>query len=111
MTTPFHRAVLMEGDCMVHALRLVCCAWVFSQIYFQHFIHVRSLIEYHDFSRWFLPLKGTETRNNWAVYVAFVQYFIVLVDLTVSFVVISAQGEPFDIVMNSMAFTFIAEIG
>ncbi|CAK0834614.1 unnamed protein product [Prorocentrum cordatum] len=88
MTTPFHRAVLMKGDCMVHILRLVCCAWVFSQIYFQHFVPVQSLIEYHDFSRWFLPLKGAETRNNWAVCVAFIQYSIVLIDLTVSFVVI-----------------------
>merc|ERR1712187_352275 len=75
------------------------------------FESVRALFQYHDFSRWFLPLKGETVRNGWAIFLPFTQFFIVLVVATVSFVVISAQAEPFDIVMNSLAFTFISEVG
>ncbi|CAK0873646.1 unnamed protein product, partial [Prorocentrum cordatum] len=108
---PFFDAVLTEGSAIVYMLRFICCSWVFSQMYFQHFESVRSLIAYHDFSRWFIPLKGMEVRNNWAIGIAFVQYGVILVVTTVSFVIVFAQKDPFDIVMNSLAFTFIAEVG
>eukprot|EP00930_Biecheleria_cincta_P004370 TRINITY_DN105285_c0_g1_i1.p1 TRINITY_DN105285_c0_g1~~TRINITY_DN105285_c0_g1_i1.p1 ORF type:complete len:414 (-),score=67.27 TRINITY_DN105285_c0_g1_i1:70-1287(-) len=110
-TVPFHAAVLVAGGPLVQGLRAVCCSWVFSQVYFRDFASVKALLGYHDFSRWFVPLKGQEVRNSWAVIIPFLQYSVVLIVATVSFLVICAFDEPFDIVMNSLAFTFIVEVG
>lgn len=110
-STRYYDSILKEGDASIYILRLICCIWVFSQIYLQAFENVRSLLLYHDFSCWFLPIKGESLRNSWAVGLALMQYLIILVVCTVSFVIICAQAEAFDIVMNSLAFTFIAEVG
>ncbi|CAE8593381.1 unnamed protein product, partial [Polarella glacialis] len=40
-----------------------------------------------------------------------IQFLVILVVTTVSFLIICALDQPFDIVMNSLAFTFIAEVG
>ncbi|CAE7430784.1 unnamed protein product [Symbiodinium natans] len=109
--TEFYHLVLASGNYVVLMLRLVCCSWVFSQVYLQEFSSVRALLRYHDFSRWFLPLKGEVVRNSWAICVPIVQYIVLMCVTTVSFLVICAFDEPFDIVMNSLAFTFIAEVG
>lgn len=108
---PYYDSILKEGDPCIYFLRLICCVWVFSQVYLQEFSNVRSLLLYHDFSLWFLPIKGEPTRNGWAICLPIIQYFVVLIVCTVSFVIICAQAEAFDIVMNSLAFTFIAEVG
>merc|ERR1712118_449144 len=65
----------------------------------------------HNFSCWFLPLKGQEVRNSWAVCVPMMQYGVMLVVLSVSFLIVFAHDEPLDIVMDSLGFTFIAEVG
>lgn len=109
--TEFYHLVFASGNYVILILRLVCCTWVFSQVYLQEFSSVRALLRYHDFSRWFLPLKGEVVRNSWAICVPMIQYIVLMCVTTVSFLVICAFDEPFDIVMNSLAFTFIAEVG
>lgn len=108
--TPFHDAVFLAGGPLVLVLRGICSTWVFAQIYFQEFSSVKALLSYHDFSQWFLPLKQQTVHNGWAVMIPLIQYAVLLVVATVSFLVICAFDEPFDIVMNSLAFTFIAEV-
>ena len=36
-------------------------------------LKVRALLRYHDFSRWFIPLKGEEVRNGWAIGIPIIQ--------------------------------------
>jgi len=110
-STRYYDSILKEGDASIYILRLICCVWVFSQLYLQEFSNVQSLLLYHDFSLWFLPIKGETIRNGWAIGLPLIQYSVILVVCTVSFVIICAQAEAFDIVMNSLAFTFIAEVG
>eukprot|EP00435_Cladocopium_sp_Y103_P019849 s2075_g4.t2 len=71
---------------------------------------------------------GQEVRNSWAICIPIIQYLVLQCITIVSFLVICAFDEPFDtwivrkpcergenvnwdIVMNSLAFTFIAEVG
>jgi len=110
-SSPFYDQILIDGDWIVIGLRFICCTWVFSQMYLQHFENVRSLLRYHDFSCWFLPLKESQAQNGWVIVIPVLQYAIIFVVTTVSFLMICAQKEPFDIVMNSLAFGFIAEVG
>ncbi|CAK9001447.1 Uncharacterized protein SCF082_LOCUS6929 [Durusdinium trenchii] len=110
-STEFYHQVLATGNLTIFVLRFVCCTWVFSQVYLQEFGSVRALLRYHDFSRWFIPLKGEEVRNSWAICIPLIQYVVLQCITIVSFLVICAFDEPFDIVMNSLAFTFIAEVG
>lgn len=109
--TPFYNAVLTQGTLAIYVLRLICCAWVFSQVYFGGFNDVTALFEYHDFSRWFIPLKGYTVQNSWALCFPLIQFSVMLVVTVVSFVMICSMNEAFDIVLNSLAFTFIAEVG
>eukprot|EP00927_Polykrikos_kofoidii_P050755 TRINITY_DN44638_c0_g1_i1.p1 TRINITY_DN44638_c0_g1~~TRINITY_DN44638_c0_g1_i1.p1 ORF type:complete len:435 (+),score=37.34 TRINITY_DN44638_c0_g1_i1:64-1305(+) len=108
---PFYNSVWRDGGLLVNCVRLTCCSWVFAFMYFEHFVSVQKLVRYHDFSCWFLPLKHHKVTNSWAIAIAIAQYFVLLVVTTVSFCIIFAQSEPFEIVMDSLAFTFIAEVG
>lgn len=110
-STEFYHQVFASGNATVFLLRFICCTWVFSQVYLQEFRSVRALLRYHDFSRWFLPLKGEEVRNSWTICIPIIQYMVLQCITIVSFLVICTFDEPFDIVMNSLAFTFIAEVG
>jgi hypothetical protein len=110
---PFYNAILTDGDFFGYVLRFVCCTWVFSQMYLQHFQNIRLLLSYHDFSCWFVQLKHTDKKNGqgWVLCIPMIQFAIVFVVTMVSFLIICAQKEAFDIVLNSLAFTFIAEVG
>lgn len=109
-SVPFYNAVLQGGGVVVYLLRCICCSWVFSQAYLQEFERVQALLQYHDFSSWFLPLKGESVRNRWSVCIPILQYTVLLAVTMVSFLIICAQDDPTDIVMNSLAFTFITEV-
>mmetsp|Transcript_158640 Transcript_158640/g.280188 ORF Transcript_158640/g.280188 Transcript_158640/m.280188 type:complete len:419 (-) Transcript_158640:157-1413(-) len=110
-STLYYDAILTGGEFTIYLLRLICCIWVFSQIYLQQFASIRSLLAYHDFSCWFLPLKGETLGHGWTIVLPLIQYVVLLVVATVSFVILCAQDEAFDVVMNTLAFTFIAEVG
>eukprot|EP00932_Pfiesteria_piscicida_P005202 SRR837773.15108.p1 GENE.SRR837773.15108~~SRR837773.15108.p1 ORF type:complete len:496 (-),score=16.62 SRR837773.15108:113-1399(-) len=110
-SVPFYDAVLLEGTSTIFLLRLVCCAWQFGQVYFEDFDSIRRLFRYHDFSQWFLPVKGEDLRPSYVLIIPLIQFAVLLIVTTVSFMVLCAQTEAFDIVMNSLAFTFIAQVG
>lgn len=109
--TPFYNAVLTDGNACIYLLRLICCAWVFSQVYFGTFTDVTILFQYHDFSHWFIPLKGYTVQNSWALCFPLIQFSAMLIVTVVSFIMICSMNEAFDIVLNSLAFTFITEVG
>jgi hypothetical protein len=109
--TMFYDSVLKEGSLFIYLLRIVCCAWVFSQVYFQGFGNVSDLLDYHDFSYFYLPAKGYTPSNHWAICFPLIQYSILVVVTCVSFIMICSISEAFDIVLNSLAFTFITEVG
>lgn len=109
-STPFydgacrgHTNRVLAPDCLLHL--------VFSQVYFDGCESVRALFDYHDFSRWFLSVKGEIVRKGWTICFPLIQFTVMLIVAMVSFVIICFTNEPFDIVMNSLAFIFIIEIG
>jgi len=107
----FYNAVLKDGSLFVYLLRIVCCAWVFCQIYFEGFSNVSTLLDYHDFSYFFIEKKGYTPTNRWAICFPLIQYAVLVVVACVSFLLICSISEAFDIVMNALAFTFITEVG
>merc|ERR1712048_1126108 len=92
----YYDSILQGGDRSIYTLRLICCVWVFSHLYLQQFRNVQSLLLYHDFSCWFLPLKKEPVRNGWVIAIPFIQYLVLLVVVTVSFVIICSQEEDFE---------------
>eukprot|EP00931_Biecheleriopsis_adriatica_P106781 TRINITY_DN81168_c0_g1_i1.p1 TRINITY_DN81168_c0_g1~~TRINITY_DN81168_c0_g1_i1.p1 ORF type:complete len:414 (+),score=54.64 TRINITY_DN81168_c0_g1_i1:39-1244(+) len=111
IATHFYDAVLTSGSPCIQLVRVICCIWVFSQVYLQNFSSVTRLLNYNDFSQWYIPVKGQTIRNRWAICLPLIQYFVMLVVTVVSFVIICSMREAFDIVLNSLAFTFITEVG
>lgn len=93
-------------------LQIVSCAWVVTQVYFRDFTNVTKLFQYRDFNIWFLPHKGetTSRKQDLFLLIPFIQWALSTAIVCVSCVVICGFDEAFDIVMNSLAFTFIAEV-
>lgn len=53
-----------KADSMVVVLQLACCIWVLVHSYFKDFDNVEALLQYRDFSRWFVVWKGETLRDN-----------------------------------------------
>lgn len=53
-----------KADPLVVVLQLACCIWVLVHSYFKDFDNVAALLQYRDFSRWFVVWKGESLRNN-----------------------------------------------
>ena len=104
-------ASLSEGYLLLPVLQLVCCVWVTVQVYFVDFQSVRALLEFRDFNRWLLPLKGETLRDNsWVVAIPLIQYALGVAIVSISCCIICASTSGFDAVMNSLAFTFITTV-
>ena len=104
-------ASLSEGYLLLPVLQLVCCVWVTVQVYFVDFQSVKALLEFRDFNRWLLPLKGETLRDNsWVVAIPLIQYALGVAIVSISCVIICASTSGFDAVMNSLAFTFITTV-
>lgn len=87
------------------------CVWVLTHSYFRDFRRVESLLVYRDFNRWFLPEKGEVLQSNgWVLAIPLLQWALSMSIVTVSWCMICGFDDAFDVVMNSMAFTFIAEV-
>lgn len=109
--TPFYENIFGVGDVRIYVLQVVCCVWVTVQVYFTDFKNVAALLEYRDFNRWLLPLKGEELRNNsWVLLIPLLQYMLAVGVVAVSCCVTCGYVNAFDIVLNSLAFTFISQI-
>jgi hypothetical protein len=93
-------------------LQLVCCSWVIVQVYFSQFTAVVALFRYRDFNTWFLPCKGeaVSAQHSFWLVIPFMQWIMCTAIACVSVVVICGFSSAFDAVMNSLAFTFIAEV-
>lgn len=109
--TPFFKNIFGEASGWIHILRVVCCVWVTVQVYFTDFKNVDALLQYRDFNRWLLPLKGEELRNNqWVMLIPLLQYLLAVGVVAVSCCVTCGYINAFDIVLNSLAFTFISQV-
>jgi len=72
---------------------------------------VVDLLRYRDFNRWLLPLKGEELRaNGWVLFIPLLQYTLGLGVVIVSCTVTCGTMDAFEIVLNSLAFTFISQV-
>eukprot|EP00041_Stephanoeca_diplocostata_P029250 m.858809 g.858809 ORF g.858809 m.858809 type:complete len:394 (+) comp23525_c0_seq1:370-1551(+) len=101
----------LAGSCTLTTLQIVCCIWVMTHSYFRDFQHVQSLLQYRDFSRWFLPRKGEVLRkNSWVLLIPAMQWVLSTAIVSVSWCLIAGYSDPVDVVLNSMAFTFINEV-
>ena len=108
--TYFYQNVLM-GGIGHHMLKFVCIAWVTTQIYHKDFRNVASLLEFRDFNRWLLPIKGEEPEQNvYVMLIPAIQYTLSILILSVSCAIIIGTSTAFDIVLNSLAFTFISDV-
>merc|ERR1711957_806366 len=75
--------VLVKGSWITNALRFVCCVWVYAKLAFKEMYDVCDLLNYHDFSHWFMRVKGEEA-IAWEKGLIFplVQYVVSLVLVT-----------------------------
>jgi len=107
----FYQNTFAAGGLAINVLKLVCCVWVSVQVYFVDFQNVCALLQYRDFNRWLLPLKKEELRHNyWVLVIPVVQYILAVSIVSVSCSIICGYDKAFDIVLNSLAFTFISQV-
>ena len=107
----FYYTNMFTGDAQHIFLQLVCCVWVTVQVYFVDFRNVAALLRFRDFIRWLQPLKGEEVRSNgWVMFIPLLQYALGLLVVLVSCTVTCGTGDAFEVVLNSLAFTFISQV-
>lgn len=81
------------------------------QVYFVDFTEVVHLLKFRDFNRWMLPHKGEVLRDNgWVLAIPLLRYVLATGVVAVSCCVTCGYDDAFDIVLNSLAFTFISEV-
>jgi len=62
--------------------------------------------------RWLLPHKGESLQDNgWVLVIPLLRYVLATGVVAVSCCVTCGYTDAFDIVLNSLAFTFISEVG
>lgn len=102
---------MLTGDAQHTFLQVVCCVWVTVQVYYVDFQNVASLLRFRDFIRWLQPQKGESLRSNsWVMLIPMLQFALGLLVVLVSCTVTCGTEEPFDVVLNSLAFTFISQV-
>lgn len=110
ISTYFYNNIL-TGDAQHTLLQLVCCVWVTVQVYHVDFANVASLLQFRDFIRWLQPQKGeTLRRNSWVLLIPLLQFALGVLVVLVSALVTCGTNDPFDVVLNSLAFTFISQV-
>jgi len=107
----FYHSMFGARNGYIYMLQFVCCVWVTVQVYFVDFKNVAALLQFRDFNRWLLPLKGEEPRRNaWVMIIPLLQYLLGVGVVAVSCCVTCGSLRAFDIVLNSLAFTFISQV-
>lgn len=110
-TTYFYQNMFGSGSVLITILQLVCCVWVAVQVYFADFTQVEALLAYRDFNRWLLPRKGEQLlANGWVMVVPVLRCALAMCVVGVSCCVTCGYNDAIDIVLNSLAFTFISEV-
>ena len=70
-----------------------------------------AVLRFRDFNRWMLPHKGETLRDNgWVLAIPLLRYALATGVVAVSCCVTCGYTDAFDIVLNSLAFTFISEV-
>jgi len=107
----FYYQSMFQGDVEHTLLQLVCCVWVSAFVYFDDFKSVAHLLEFRDFNRWFLPLKGeSPVHKQWVLILPLVQMVLSTALVCVSCCITCALDEASDVVLNCLAFTFIGQV-
>jgi acetyl esterase/lipase len=103
---------VFKGSPALIVLQIICCSWVAVHLYFEEVKQVERMFKFRDFNRWHLPLKREELIENSVSVMAIpcLQFVLAVSVLSVSCVTTCAQSAAFDVVLNSLAFTFISEI-
>ena len=107
----FGRGISSGSDVALLIVQLVCCVWVIAFVYFDDFKSVAHLLEFRDFNRWFLPLKGEcAAHKQWVLVLPLVQMVLSTALVCVSCCITCALDEASDVVLNCLAFTFIGQV-
>jgi len=108
---PYYQNVFGNRSSYILLLQFVCCVWVTVQVYFVDVKNVTTLLQFRDFNRWMLPLKNEQLkRNSWVLFIPLLQFGLGTAVVAVSCCVICGYTKAFDIVLNSLAFTFISQV-
>ena len=82
-----------------------------EQVFFVDLKQVSRLLLFRDFNRWLLPQKGEELQpNSWVMAIPLLQFLLGSSVVAVSCCVTCGFIDAIDIVLNSLAFTFISRI-
>ena len=109
--TPFYENIFMAGSVHLYVLQATCCVWVTVQVYFVDLKNVCALLEFRDFNRWLLPLKGEQlTSNSWVLFIPALQLLLGTAVVATSCCITCGFTDAIDIVLNSLAFTFISKV-
>ena len=82
-----------------------------THVYFVDLKNVCNLLEFRDFNRWLLPLKGEQLpQNSWVLLIPALQLLLCTAVACVSCCITCGFTDAVDIVLNSLAFTFIAKV-
>ena len=65
---------------------------------------------FRDWNKWYLPLVEEEVTNHWAIVIPCTQFFCAVFITNIAVCIICAYDDAFNIVMNSMAFSFVGDI-
>ena len=106
----FYQNVFSCGEPAVCILQTICCTWVMCCVYYRVHEGLYALLAYYDFNEYFLPLKNEKVSNRWALALGFLQWLLSCFVVCVSCICICGYESASDVVLNSLAFTFIAEV-
>eukprot|EP01060_Flectonema_neradi_P015192 TRINITY_DN21870_c0_g1_i1.p1 TRINITY_DN21870_c0_g1~~TRINITY_DN21870_c0_g1_i1.p1 ORF type:complete len:390 (+),score=44.85 TRINITY_DN21870_c0_g1_i1:51-1220(+) len=110
METYFYQNIFQSSSLYTIVLQIICSLWVLCCVYYRVHERVYDLMAYADFNEYFLPLKGEVVANKWAIGLPLLQWFFNTIVAAVSCTVICGYSDAVDIILNSLAFTFIAEV-
>jgi hypothetical protein len=109
--TMFHENIFNVESWYMYLLQFTCCVWVTTHVYFVDLKNVCNLLEFRDFNRWLLPLKGEQLpQNTWVLLIPAMQLLLCTAVASVSCCITCGFTDAVDIVLNSLAFTFIAKV-
>eukprot|EP00933_Yihiella_yeosuensis_P073291 TRINITY_DN81930_c0_g1_i1.p1 TRINITY_DN81930_c0_g1~~TRINITY_DN81930_c0_g1_i1.p1 ORF type:complete len:419 (-),score=40.68 TRINITY_DN81930_c0_g1_i1:17-1273(-) len=108
-TALFYDAVLSNHGPVIFLLRVVCCTWLWLRVRFNGLEGIRKLLDYHDFSSWFLPLKGEKVRNNIAISIPLIKFLVLLCVITIAFLIICSLEKPLEMLIHTWIFICVAE--
>ena len=106
----FQERVFSPAPMSINILRLLAFSWILSQVFLRDYKNIVQILKFRDFNTWFLPRVDETPRNFWAICIPALQFVNAVAITCVAICVICAYENAFDIVMNSLAFSFLGEL-